>query len=203
LIKHLIGYLDSPAALNLPAEIERHTLLNGLNGLQATLAKWPLMFRYDDAQLIDNQQDGGYQALGIRLNNLSLGANRWSSLEYRLATFDQGATSFGQNPRLEFHECSRNTLQNWFAESHDSRGPKLELRFAKPDALDTKVWGTLSETDRLLIAGLVSGLPAQLTSLQQANPALPLPWQDWHALSTTVKKILAKNSMNAQGRKTK
>jgi hypothetical protein len=203
LIKHLIVYLDSPAALNLAAEIERHTLLNGLNRLQATLVKWPLMFRYDDAQLIDNQQDGAYQALGIRLNNLSLGANRWSSIEYRLATSDQGAASFGQNPRLEFHECSRNTLQNWFAESHDSRGPKLELRFAKPDALDTKVWGALSETDRLLIAGLVSGLPAQLTSLQQANPALPLQWQDWHALSTTVKKILAKNSMNAQGRKTK
>lgn len=198
LVKHLIVYLDSSAKLNFPTEIDRNELLNGLNELQTTLAKWPLVFRFDHAQLIDNHQDMNYRALGIRLNNLSLGDYRWPSLEYRLATVDQDSASFGQNPRLEFHECSRNTLQNWFAESHDSRGPKLELRFAKPDALDTRVWGILSETDRLLIAGLVSSLPLQLTSLQQTNLTLSLPWQDWHALGTTLKKILTKNSVNAQ-----
>lgn len=201
LIKHLIVYLGSPAKLNLPTEIDRNELLNGLNGLQATLAKWPLVFRFDDAQLIDNHQDINYRALGIRLNNVSLGENRWPTLEYRLATVDQDSASFGKNPRLEFHECSRNTLQNWFAESHDSRGPKLELRFAEPDALDITVWKALSEIDRLLIAGLVSSLPLQLTFLQQTNLTQALAWQDWHALSTTLKTILKKNLANVQRRR--
>lgn len=200
LVKHLIVYLDGPATLNLPIEISRHALLKGLKGLQAILAKWPLVLRFDDAQIIDNHQDMNYRALGIRLNNLSLGDNRWPTLEYRLATVDQDSASFGQNPRLEFHEHSRNTLQNWFAESNDSRGPKLELRFAKPNALDTKVWGTLSDTDRLLIAGLVGSLPLQLASLQQTNLTLTPPWHDWHVLATTLKEILAMNSTNTQHR---
>lgn len=196
LVKHLIAYLDGPATLNFPAGINRHTLCRGFKGLQVILAKWPLVFRFDDAELIDNHKDMNYQALGIRLNNLSLGKNRWSTLEYRLATVDHDSGSFGQNPRLEFHEHSRNSLQNWFAESNDSRGPKLELRFAKPDALDTNVWGTLSKTDRLLIAGLVNSLPLQLASLQQSNLTLPLPWQDWHALGITLKEIVAMHSTN-------
>lgn len=200
LVKHLIVYLDGPATLNLPIEISRHALLKGLKGLQAILAKWPLVLRFDDAQIIDNHQDMNYRALGIRLNNLSIGDNRWPTLEYRLATVDQDSASFGQNPRLEFHEHSRNTLQNWFAESNDSRGPKLELRFAKPNALDTKVWGTLSDTDRLLIAGLVGSLPLQLASLQQTNLTLTPPWHDWHVLATTLKEILAMNSTNTQHR---
>lgn len=199
LVKHLIAHLAGPTKLIFPTEMDSNALLNGLKGLQTTLAKWPLVLRFDDAQLIDNHQDMNYRALGIRLNNVSLGENRWPTFEYRLATVDQDSASFGQHPRLEFH--GRSTLQSWFAESHDNRGPKLELRFAKPDALDTRVWGALSEIDRLLIAGLVSSLPLQLTSLQQANLTLPVPWQDWNALSTTLKKILIKNSVNAQRRK--
>lgn len=193
LIKHLIAYLEGPVTLKLPAKVDKQELLKGLKGLLEVLAKWPMTFRFDDIHMIGNDRGLGYNALGIRLSNLSLGEHRWPIFDYRVATVDQNSASFGQNPRFEFHEASRSMLEHWYAESQDSRGSKLELRFAKPDALDINIWRALSEKDRLLIAGLVSSLPMQLSLLQQHNPTLLIAWQDWQSLSKTLREILAKN----------
>ncbi|MBA6125308.1 hypothetical protein [Pseudomonas juntendi] len=200
LVNYLIAYLDSLAIDNMPVGINGHALRSGLEGLQAVLAKWPLVFRFDNVELINKDQDLHYQALGIRLNNVSLGDNRWPMLEYRLATVDHNASSFGENPRLEFHEQCRNILQNWFAESSDLRGPRLELRFAKSGAFDTNVWAMLSDTDRLLISGLVGSLPFQLASLEQSNLTSSLHWEEWKRVGVSLRKILAEYSTRPQPR---
>jgi hypothetical protein len=200
LIKNLITHLESSTDIKLPERTDKKALLAGFKRLLATLANWPVVFRFDEIQLIGNDRSNGYQALGIRLSNLSLGQHSWAELEYRVSTVDQNPSLFGENPRLEFHESSRAALQNWFAESQDSKGKKLELRFAKPDAMDVDVWKKLSETDRLLIAGLVGNLPVQLDLLKKNNLTLLLPWQDWLSLSKSLREILAKNPALASKR---
>lgn len=194
LIKHLITHLENPTNIILPGKTDKRALVAGFKKLLATLANWPMVFRYDDVQLVGNDRTIDYQALGIRLSSLSLGEHSWPELEYRVSSVDQSSGSFGENPRLEFYENTRGALQHWFAESQDSKGAKLELRFAKPNAMDINVWAVLSETDRLLIAGLVGSLSAQLNLLQQNNLSLLVPWQEWQALGRTIREILVKNS---------
>ncbi|WP_163008240.1 hypothetical protein, partial [Pseudomonas viridiflava] len=111
---------------------------------------------------------------------------------YSLATVDHDDT-FGQNPRLEFDESARDVLENWFAESEDGRGLRLELRFARPDALDTNVWQILSDSDQILLAALVSNLTTQLNTIKTQCPEDVQRWEDWHDLADVVKAIMIHN----------
>ncbi|QOH72574.1 hypothetical protein IGB31_09365 [Pseudomonas putida] len=190
LVTKLIQLLGNTSFVEFPASFDKGSLKAGLSTLASNLMKWPLMLRYDDIQLSESIQSDEYKCIDIKFKNLSLGDFNAPEFNYRLATVDESATSFGKHPRIEFPEISRNTFQNWFAESNDERGARLELRFLEPNAMDTQVWNLLADKDRILIAGLVSSLPRQLGKLQKNNPNMSVPWQDWHALSHTVKKIL-------------
>lgn len=164
-------------------------LRSGMTNLNQTLNDWPLTFRFDNIQLHDTLHTKEYQRLTLRIENLSIGNYAWSRLDYGLATVDY-TDEFGLNPRLEFPESSRKVIQNWFAESTDGRGPRLELRFAKPNAFDREVWGKLSGEDQLLITALVTSLPFQLAALEKQNHSKQ-NWQDWKDLGLVMKRILA------------
>lgn len=194
LAQKLAALLDTPTALRLPAGLDVLGLRNGLLALEGTLANWPQVLRYDDIRLRETLRIDGYQGLEISLTNPQLGERRWSDLDYRLATMDKPGQTFGQNPRLEFPESARNALQSWFAESDDDRDPRLELRFALPDAMDTRVWNALAGDDCQLIAALLVNLATQLEDLRQASPANQ-PWQDWQALAESIKTILSHNTV--------
>lgn len=197
LAKKLAGLLGTLNVQQLPAGLDVIGLRDGLLALEKTLANWPKVLRYDDIQLRETLRIDGYQGLEISLTNPQLGERRWSDLDYRLATMDEPGQTFGQNPRLEFPESARSALQSWFAESEDDRGPRLELRFALPDAMDTRVWNALAGDDCQLIAALLVNLAAQLEDLRQASPANQ-PWQDWQALAESIKTILARNTVAAR-----
>lgn len=194
LAKNLAALLDKPDAEQLPTALDAAGLRNGLNALEATLVAWPNLLRYDAIQLHETPQGDGYQSLAISLTNLQLGERHWSALDYRLATVDEPGQSFGQNPRLEFPESTRNALQSWFAESDDERGARLELRFARPEAMDTRVWNRLDGDDRLLIAALIVNFGTQLEELRQASVASQ-PGQDWQSVVELMKSILARNTV--------
>ncbi len=197
LVKRLIAYIDGQPKENFPAGVNTTALSKGLANLQTTLTKWPLLFRFDSVQLVGLYDDSNYKALSIQLCNLSLANNRWTAIEYRLATVDQSSSEFGENPRLEFPEYSRDAIQNWFNESGDDRMPRLEIRFSNAGDFDRMVWEKLSDTDCLLIAGIVSSLPRQLSLIQEANPRLFLTWQNWQEMAKMIKTILAKNSTHS------
>lgn len=194
LAKNLAALLDKPDAEQLPTALDAAGLRKGLLALEATLAAWPNLLRYDAIQLHETPQGDGYQSLAISLTNLQLGERHLSALDYRLATVDEPGQSFGQNPRLEFPESTRNALQSWFAESDDERGARLELRFARPEAMDTRVWNRLDGADRLLIAALLVNFGTQLEELRQASVASQ-PGQDWQSVVELMKSILARNTV--------
>lgn len=191
LVKQLARLLAQPIENRLPEQLNSTALRSGLLAFAKTLAKWPKVLRYDSIQLQETLCNQGYERLGIGLDNLCLGHRHWPAFDYRLATVDIEPHSFGQNPRLEFPDGnSRNVLQNWFVESTDSHGPRLELRFARPNAMDTHVWNALSQNDQQLIHALIKTLPLQLEELEQAYPAASRPWQDWQAMAGMLRDTL-------------
>jgi len=168
---------------------ELEALRLGLGNLNQQLNNWPWTFRFDHIQLSDTLQTHEYQKLSLRIDNLSIGSYGWARLDYGVATVDHGA-EFGQNPRLEFPESSKKVITNWYAETSDGRGPRLELRFAKPNALDRDVWSKLSDEDQLLITALVTSLPAQIAVMEKQD-VHKQDWQKWKELGLLMKKILA------------
>lgn len=192
LIKRMADVLEDEANTVLSGDIKIAKLKVGLRELSSTLEGWPLALRFDSVTLKKTVQTDQYRSLTISLDNISLGKKHWHKLEYSLATVDHDNT-FGQNPRLEFDESARDVLENWFAESEDGRGLRLELRFARPYALDTNVWQILSDSDQILLAALVSNLTTQLNMVKKQSPEDVQRWEDWHDLASVVKAIMIHN----------
>ncbi|SDX27204.1 hypothetical protein SAMN05444064_12635 [Pseudomonas syringae] len=192
LIKRMADALSGESEISIPDTVNAADLKEGLTKLSVTYDHWPLALRYDSVTLAKTIQTEHYRSLSILLKNVSLGERRWNELEYNLATVDENG-GFGQNPRLEFPESARDVIDNWFVESEDGRGLRLELRFARPQAIDTNVWRLLSDSDQILIVALVSNLPAQLEKLQSSVAGQSLQWKDWQALAHAIRVIMVNN----------
>lgn len=195
LVQRLITLLDTPVDSNLPRTLDAHALRAGLTRLKQTLDNWPTLMRYDAITLQEADSRDGYHCLSLELDNLTMAGQTWPQLHYRLATVDTPNQPFGENPRLEFPQSAQHAMKQWFAETEDDRGARLELRFARPDAMDTRVWTRLAAEDQLLIAGLLSSLPLQLSELQQAHPTAQ-PWDEWRDMANTMRTIVATRTRN-------
>jgi hypothetical protein len=167
-------------------------LREGLLAYAEILSNWPAVLRYDGIELRKITRLGDYTSLEIGLTNLWLGTQNWTKLTYRLASVTAPNQAFGENPRLEFPAEASQVFQTWFAETNDERGPRLELRFAHPAAMDTRVWNALNGHDQVLIAGLVASLRAQLIAISQFDSADNKTWQDWEAVADSIKSILTR-----------
>ncbi|MFA0929788.1 hypothetical protein RA263_25855 [Pseudomonas syringae pv. tagetis] len=195
LFKRMASALGKGTNTAVPKNVNARLLGDGLAKLVELLDNWPLSLRYDKVTLTKTIQTEHYRSLGILLSNVSLGEQRWDSLEYNLATVDENG-GFGENPRLEFPESTRNVIENWFVESEDGRGLRLELRFAHPQAIDTNVWQLLSDSDQILIAALVSNLSVQLGILEREADNKSLRWTEWQELGNAVREIMVNNMRN-------
>ncbi|MBH3345530.1 hypothetical protein I5O09_17455 [Pseudomonas parafulva] len=192
LIGRIIGFLKSKSA---PKEIKtnfKNKITNGLLKLQQEIENWPLLLRYDSVELIDTLHIGEYQAVGLSLENLQLGNFKVPSFSFRLATFNEAGKPFGAHPRLEFPESCRYALPNWFPESLDERGARLELRFSKPNQMDTNVWSKFSSNEQIFMAALIANLKTQLYFLKNTNPKLPIQWNQWGEVVDFMKSTLSK-----------
>lgn len=198
LIDRLIGWITGDAAIAmLPKATIGKTSLE-LRNIRKTLDKWPLTLRYDNIALKEVVDVDGYKALGIKLDNIRLGAESWQTLEYRVSTFSDGRGDNAAHPRLEFPESSRHAIQSWYPESNDDRGPRLELRFSKPDAMDTVVWSHLADPDKLLIAALLTNLNIQIHKLETAQQGAQVMWREWHQMANFMRVTLAKIHQSAK-----
>ncbi|ATV16439.1 hypothetical protein CUB86_24865 [Pseudomonas syringae pv. actinidiae] len=189
LVETLIRYLTDSSQHSFPEQADKKMTLDGLDNFKQILRQWPMVPRYDGIKLTDTFQEGSYKSLGIAITNFTIGQHRWGTIEYRLASVDQLNETFGSHPRIEFPASNKTSLQNWFAETEDERGPRLELRFAKPDEMDLQVWSTIAAEDKLLIAGLIGSLNHQLFDLKSKSETINLKWSDWLELAQTIKNI--------------
>lgn len=150
--------------------------------------------RFDELYIKDYEELGEYENLTFHLTNISFANKLYKNFEFRLACANIQDNQFGTDPKLEFpEEFGKIILENWFAESEDNYGSKLELRFAIPNAMDINVWDKLSQNDKNFIYNLVNLLPNQITQLSKINTNEKMfsrSFDDWINLANTIKNIL-------------
>ncbi|WMC09217.1 hypothetical protein PU634_08740 [Oceanimonas pelagia] len=170
-------------------QVEQLTPRTGLpklwNGKKTTLPK----LGFSELELRHVQVNPDYEHLWFSLKNPQFGKRQLPHWQFRLSCAAIRPGQFGSQPKLEFPKQSQQLLGNWFAESQDDFGEKLELRFALPDAMDKGLWKKLGKEDQRLIQALILQLPAILQQAQQRRPALTRKWQDWHNLAQDINRI--------------
>lgn len=127
------------------------------------------------------------------MTNIKFESRTIPQFNYRLSSVNSNSERFGQHPRLEFHEDAKGLFDNWFIESEDDRGPRLELRFSMPDLMDIGVWRRLSPNDQLLIAATISKLPEKISELLGGRDG-DSDRSDWIHIAEMLKRTL-RNSL--------
>jgi hypothetical protein len=191
LSKLLATTLQSPEKLQASTHFQAEEVRIGLSNLGDALEKFPEVLRYDTVTLKREQVNPDYEHLWLSLQNLSLGERRWEAFEFRFSCGNVGPKRFGTHPKLEFPEhVGQAPFANWFDESYDDFGAKLELRFALPDAMDITIWGRLAAPDQTFLLALVRQLPGMLTTLQHAGTKLKRAWVDWNHMAAEVQRVV-------------
>jgi hypothetical protein len=189
--KLLATTLLSPEKLQAPAHFQAEDVREGIHHLGDALEKSPEVLRYDTVTLKREQVNPDYEHLWLSLQNLSLGERQWDAFEFRLSCANVGPKRFGTHPKLEFPEhVGQAPFANWFDESYDDFGAKLELRFALPDAMDITIWGRLAAPDQAFLQALVQCLPSMLGTLQHAGTKLKRAWTDWTHMAAEVQRVV-------------
>lgn len=144
---------------------------------------------YSAVQLRHEQVNKDYEHLNILLKDAIFGEQYSPEWRFRLSCAAVSTEDFGKQPKLEIPEQSDQLLQNWFSESENEYGRKLELRFALPNAMDTGVWKQINHTDQTLLNDLLIQLPQILSSLEEKHNLSSRPWADWQTLVTDMQRI--------------
>lgn len=165
--------------------------VSGVDLLQQILLAFPKITRFDQIKIKNQQVSHEYEHIWFEIDNLLYQSQRYPSFEFRLATANVPLGRFGTHPRLEFPASEGVTpIKNWFAESQDHFGDKLELRFALPSDIDMAVWQGLAE-DRGFIVALLQLLQTQLAISELGTLENPnRTWQDWQALMNDCLAIM-------------
>jgi hypothetical protein len=157
----------------------------------------PSVFRFDELTLMREQVNHDYEHLWLNFRHVAIGNKRLLDFDFRISCANLRPKVFGQFPKLEFPETSgRAAITEWFDESYDDFGPKLELRFALPESMDMQVWERLSASDREFLEALVQQMPAFLSELETSGLKLKRSWDDWQQLVREVGRILKVGSDN-------
>lgn len=161
--------------------ISQH-LYNGFKKFFLQLRTLPSVPRYNRAILKNEDIKTKYAALWLRLEEFSWNGQSWPEFEFRLSCANP-QEGFGMYPRLEFpKQNGQAPFNSWFVESENYRGPKLELRFAKPDAMDMDVWNRLSKNDQEFITALLERIPSILKIILHEGAQFVRPLDDWLTL---------------------
>lgn len=165
--------------------------MNGIELFSQILQAFPVMTRFDQIQIKQQQVSHEYEHIWFAIKGLNYQNQFYPDFEFRLASANVPLGHFGTYPRLEFPALNTiNPIKNWFAESQDHFGDKLELRFALPCDIDMSVWQQLTE-DRSFIIHLLQLLQTQLAIsdigvLENPNRS----WQDWQTLIAQCLEIM-------------
>jgi hypothetical protein len=188
----LIKTLEGPTLDAAPVGFVSNELKPALNRFIELIEKYMVAsLHYDHVRLKRGERNPNYEHLWFEMENVAISGKQWPSFEFRLACANVRPNQFGEHPKLEFPEASgRTQIEQWFAESSDNLGAKLELRFATPQSMDVSVWRRLSENDRRLIVGLLGILPSMLVNLEESGEKLFRPAQDWQDMVNEMKRIL-------------
>jgi hypothetical protein len=174
----------------LPASLIQATI-NGLGRFIEVISKIPETLRYDKVSFNEKVLSEDCEQLEICLENLSCGDLVCPSFIFRLSCAGLESSDFGSNPRLEFPEETSTLFKAWFDSSSNPDDPRLELRFALPEAMDLEVWNQLSEDDAGIIRMLTTHLPGLM---EKTAPQPELDDGKWLAVAQDVEQILKRRT---------
>ena len=160
-----------------------------LDKLQLRLNQQPPRLLYSNVRLKHEQVNPDYEHLWLTLEQPSFNNTHLQSWSFRLSCAGVTPNEFGNQPKLELPEQDTQLLDNWFQESHDQFGNKLEVRFALPNAMDMGVWKRLAASDQRLLKTLIDQLPDILAELEQQGRSLQRPWADWQQVVADMQRI--------------
>lgn len=158
--------------------------------LRENLSKLPPDLVFKAAELRHAQINPDYEHLWISLRQARFADFGPSDWHFRISSARVTPQVFGQEPKLEFPQQDPQLLKNWFEESRDDFGAKLELRYALPNAVDLAIWARLPRQDQLLIESLIRQLPDIIGRLEQQQVVLNRPADDWIRLAENMRRIL-------------
>jgi hypothetical protein len=188
--------LDNPTILKeVKQESQRSWSVAAMNSLNF-LRGVPSVFRFDTIELEREQVNPDYEHLWLRLNSVCLGQRAWEQFEFRISCANVQPGRFGSHPKLEFPPSNNGPITSWFAESRDDFGPKLELRFALPDAIDLVIWERLCVPDQELIAALITRLPDILEGVFGQVRRNRRPKLEWLSMAASMQQITATRTMH-------
>jgi hypothetical protein len=180
--------------LGLPStQPDREVLVQHLQDLQTQLKQLPATWRFDAAQLKNEQVNPGYEHLCFSLKNARFGDRQWPEFEFCIGAAQVKKDKFSMLPRLEFPLPAKGNKQfeNWFEESEDELGPKFELRFdIKKNAIDINAWQALNATDQMQVLSIIANLPQLMSQVEQQGAIISRKWDDWQHLVTSMQETL-------------
>jgi len=183
LVDFLTKLLVEPASLQAPKSFEASQWQGDLVAYKATLQKQAELLRCETLTLKKEQVNPDYEHLWLVCEGLSFMNRQWPRFEYRISCAHVTPKSFGVYPKLEFpQDVSEAPFDNWFVESHDDHGSKLELRYNLPHGMDQATWNKLSERDHLFLGVLLQQSSYWLAQLEREGVELARLWQDWQKM---------------------
>jgi hypothetical protein len=174
----------------LPASLIQKTL-SGLGRFSEVIARFPQTLRFDEVNIDEKTLSEDCEQLEICLENMSCGDFSAPEFVFRLSCAGLESSEFGTNPRLEFPEETGIILKNWFDSSNNPDDPRLELRFALPEAMDLEVWNQLSREDAEFIRMIISHIPALV---EENDPSSGLEESKWPAVARNVAQIFKRRT---------
>ncbi|KHK00128.1 hypothetical protein [Desulfovibrio sp. TomC] len=166
------------------------SLSKGFDFLLNSLKNYSRDLRFDRITLKNVQINHDYEHLWIELDNVSFEEKRSPKFEFRISCAEIDSAGFGHHFKLEFPKSSASDFfDNWFGESVDDFGDKLEIRFAMPNSLDMKVWSKLSCFDQRFVSKLIEHLPYFFVVLKREGVNAKRPWANWENLVDNIMKI--------------
>ncbi len=165
-------------------------LLEKINSLGNVVNDRLSFFNYSEIKLINEQVNPDYEHLHLEVSGVSFEdhfADRWS---FRISSAMSSGAKFGDFPKIEFPIQDKQLLNQWFSESVDERGKKLELRFALPCSMDKNVWQKIDSQDKFLISSLIEQLPMLLKELEIKGVIITREWSEWLTLTKNMNHII-------------
>jgi hypothetical protein len=176
--------LQAGTAVDLVSSKLNKAVQSGLENLLQFMAAIPLGFRYDAVSVVRPIVLEDYEALWLKFENVSYERKLFKAVEVRLSCASLTSYRFGARPKLEFPTTDDvHLFESWFPESIDDFGPKLELRFESPGAIDFSVWNLLKPTDQNILQSFVEQLPYALREIKATSLVLNRALIEWQSLA--------------------
>lgn len=187
-------YLADRFLIKNPLDAQSELIAN----VRKKLKELPRTLRFHNAKIDGSAPLPAYESLQFSLQDAHYGDRKWSTFTFKLAA--TRSTGMLTQPRLEFHlfDATNRPFENWFVESSDGLGDRLELRFdTNTEAFDSAVWKRLSEVDQLQLLSIISRLPLLLDLIPVHGEGKSLDVSSWKVLALSMHKILYKHGLPA------